>query len=384
MARSDRLKPDAKNQNLSGGYAMSVHAVTKDRLIEWLRDGKELAVLDIRSAGEVGYASPLFATNLPGESLDTEIDRFIPRPAVRTVLVDDGEGSAERAAERLAAKGWSDIHFLRGGIPAWNEGGLDALPTFDIPGVPFAQKMRSEKNTPVVFARELKAWQEAGEDVVVIDTRTIAEYEKAHVPGAIGVPGAELLLRFSDLVPSPDTRVVVSCAGLPRAILGAQTLIDAGVENDVSYLHDGTRGWTDDGFELETGLSRIYALASDNAKDAARARLETLSHNDKLLFIDRATAETWRRDTTRTTYFLDVRTPEEFAASHLQGSISSEGGQLLGVAYRTIAVRGARVILVDDLLGARARVVAHWLQRRGFEIALHLHDFEQGVEAAAA
>jgi rhodanese-related sulfurtransferase len=384
MARSDSLKPDAKNQNLSGGYAMSVHAVTKDRLIEWLRDGKELAVLDIRSAGEVGYASPLFATNLPGESLDTEIDRFIPRPAVRTVLVDDGEGSAERAAERLAAKGWSDIHFLRGGIPAWNEGGLDALPTFDIPGVPFAQKVRSEKNTPVVFARELKAWQEAGEDVVVIDTRTIAEYEKAHVPGAIGVPGAELLLRFSDLVPSPGTRVVVSCAGLPRAILGAQTLIDAGVENDVSYLHDGTRGWTDDGFELETGRLRIYALASDAAKDAARARLETLSHNDKLLFIDRATAETWRRDTTRTTYFLDVRTPEEFTASHMQGSISSEGGQLLGVAYRTIAVRGARVILVDDLLGARARVVAHWLQRRGFEIALHLHDFEQGVEAAAA
>jgi rhodanese-related sulfurtransferase len=363
---------------------MSVHPVTKDRLIEWLRDGKELAVLDIRSAGEVGYASPLFATNLPGERLDAEIDRFIPRPAVRTVLVDDGEGSAERAAERLAAKGWSDIHFLRGGIPAWNEGGLDALPTFDIPGVPFAQKVRSEKNTPVVFARELKAWQEAGEDVVVIDTRTIAEYERAQVPGAIGVPGAELLLRFSDLVPSPDTRVVVSCAGLPRAILGAQTLIDAGVENDVSYLHDGTRGWTDDGFELETGRSRIYALASDAAKDAARARLETLSHNDELLFIDRATAETWRRDTTRTTYFLDVRTPEEFASSHLQGSISSEGGQLLGVAYRTIAVRGARVILVDDLLGARARVVAHWLQRRGFEIALHLHDFEQGVEAAAA
>lgn len=90
------------------------------------------------------------------------------------------------------------------------------------------------------------------------------------------------------------------------------------------------------------------------------------------------------KDPSRTTYFLDVRTPEEFEASHLQGSISSEGGQLLGVAYRTIAVRGARVILVDDLLGARARVVAHWLKRRGFEIALHLHDFEQGAEAAAA
>lgn len=363
---------------------MSVHAVTKDRLIEWLRDGRELAVLDIRSAEEVGYASPLFATNLPAERLDAEIERFIPRRVVRTVLVDDGKGSAEQAAERLAARGWSDIHFLRGGIPAWIEGGVDALPTFDIPGVPFVQQIRGEKNTPVVFARELKAWKEAGEDVVVIDTRTIAEYEKAHVPGAIGVPGAELLLRFSDLVPSPKTRVVVSCAGLPRAILGAQTLIDAGVENDVSYLHDGTRGWTDDGFELETGLSQTYSPASDDARHIAKTRLETFSRDDEVLFIDHVTAETWLRDTARTTYFLDVRTPEEFAISHLQGSISSEGGQLLGVAYRTIAVRGARVILVDDLLGARASVVAHWLKRRGFEIAIHLHDFEQGAEAAAA
>ncbi|MCZ7449628.1 rhodanese-like domain-containing protein [Agrobacterium rhizogenes] len=363
---------------------MSVQALTKDRFIEWLGDGRELAVLDIRPTEEVGYASPLFATNLPAERLEAEIDRFIPRPAVRTVLVDDGKGSAEQAAGRLAANGWSDIHFLLGGIPAWIEGGVDNLPTFDVPGVPFVQKVRQEKDTPVVFARELKAWKDAGEDVVVIDTRTIAEYEKAHVPGAIGVPGAELLLRFADVVPSPKTRVVVSCAGLPRAILGAQTLIDAGVENAVSYLHDGTRGWTDDGFELETGRSQTFPSASDDAKDIAKVRLETFSRDDDLLFIDRPTAETWLRDKARTTYFLDVRTPEEFASSHLESSVSSEGGQLLGVAYRTVAVRGARIILVDDLLGARARVVAHWLKRRGFEIAVHLHDFEQGVEAAAA
>jgi rhodanese-related sulfurtransferase len=72
---------------------------------------------------------------------------------------------------------------------------------------------------------------------------------------------------------------------------------------------------------------------------------------------------------------LDVRTPEEFETGHLDGTLSSEGGQLLGVAYRTIAVRGARVVLVDDLIGARARIVAHWLQRRGYEIAILLIDF---------
>ena len=40
----------------------------------------------------------------------------------------------------------------------------------------------------------------------------------------------------------------------------------------------------------------------------------------------------------------------------------------------------ARTVAVDKPLEARARVVARWLERRGFEIALHLH----GSEAAAA
>ncbi|KAA3515643.1 rhodanese-like domain-containing protein [Agrobacterium rosae] len=362
---------------------MSEQSVSKNTLINWLGDGEELAVIDIRPVDDVGYASPLFATNLPADRLDAELDRFVPRRSVRTVLVDDGTEVARQSAERLKAKGWSNIHFLDGGLPAWIKGGLENLPTFDIPGVPFVQKVRAEKNTPVVFARELKAWKEAGEDVVVIDTRTTPEYEKAHVPSAVNVPGAELLLRFADLVTSTETKIVVSCAGLPRAILGAQTLIDAGIENRVSYLHDGTRGWTDDGFDLETGLFDIYRPASAEAKRFAQARLETFSKEDDLVFIDRSTTERWLADKERTTYFLDVRTPEEFAASHIPGSISSEGGQLLGVAYRTIAVRGARVILVDDLLGARARVVAHWLKRRGFEIAIHLHDFEQAAQVAA-
>jgi len=363
---------------------MSVHSISKQTLIDWLGDGAELAVLDIRPAADVGYASPLFATNLPADRLDAELDRFVPRRAVRTVLVDGGDGTAEAAVERLSRQGWSDLHFLEGGIPAWIAGGIERLPTFDIPGVPFATKVRAERGTPVVSAAELKALRERGEDVIVLDSRTLPEYAREHVPGAVGVPGAELLLRFKDLVPSPATKVLVSCAGLPRAILGAQTLIDAGVPNFVAYLDDGTKGWTAAGLTLETGATRVYGPASEAARRFAADHAERLSEKDGLLFIDRATAEAWRADPGRTTYCLDVRTPEEFAAGHLPGSISSEGGQLLGVAYRTIAVRGARVILVDDLLGVRARTVAHWLRRRGYEIATLLHDFGASQLGAVA
>jgi rhodanese-related sulfurtransferase len=363
---------------------MTNYTISKQTLIGWLRDGAELAVLDIRPAADVGYASPLFATNVPADRLDAELDRFVPRRVVRTVLVDDGKGDAQAAVVRLAAAGWTDIHALEGGISAWVEGGVEHLPTFDIPGIPFVIKVRNEKGTPVVTASELQALRDRGEDVIVLDSRTVTEYSKEHVPGAISVPGAELLLRFKDLVPLPTTKVLVSCAGLPRAILGAQTLIDAGVPNPVAYLDDGTKGWTNAGLTLETGKTATYGNASNEARRFAENHVSTLARRDALRFIDRHTAERWARDTERTTYYLDVRTPEEFATGHLSGTISSEGGQLLGVAYRTIAVRGARVILVDDLLGVRARTVAHWLSRRGYEIAILLHDFaDAGLESVA-
>ena len=359
-------------------------SISKQTLIQWLGDAAELAVLDIRPAADVGYASPLFATNLPADRLDAELDRFVPRRVVRTVLVDAGNGVAQQAVTRLRTAGWSDIHALEGGIPAWVDGGLDALPTFDIPGVPFVTKVRTEKGTPVVTASELKALRDQGEDVIVLDSRTVPEYTKEHVPGAVSVPGAELVLRFKDLVPSPNTKVLVSCAGLPRAILGAQTLIDAGVPNFVAYLDDGTKGWTNAGLTLETGKTATYGEASDAARHFAEAHIATLVQHDDVHHIDRATAESWAKDVERTTYYLDVRTPEEFAANHLPGTISSEGGQLLGVAYRTIAVRGSRVILVDDLLGVRAKTVAHWLGRRGYEIAILLHDFAAAELEAVA
>lgn len=363
---------------------MTDKTISREIFRSWLADGKELAVLDIRDPSDVGYASPLFATNVPVDRVAKEIDRFIPRAVVRTMLADGGDGAAARLAEQLALAGRPNVFALEGGIPAWTADTTAPLPTFDIPGVDFSVAIRDEKKTPVISAEELKKLRDAGEDVIVIDTRTVPEFGREHVPLAVSVPGAELLLRFKDVVPSEKTRVVISCAGLPRAILGAQTLLDAQIPNQVSYLHDGTKGWTGAGLELESGVVRVYGEASEAALHFAREHIQTLSAEDQFPEIDIATARHWAADADRTTYLLDVRTPEEFEKGHLDGTLSSEGGQLLGVAYRTIAVRGARVVLIDDLLGIRARTVAHWLQRRGYEIAILLVDFAAGELSAVA
>ncbi|MER8791170.1 rhodanese-like domain-containing protein [Mesorhizobium sp. M0983] len=136
---------------------------------------------------------------------------------MRTVLADDGSGVAERLAERFAERGRSQVFALAGGIPEWTKDDVEGLPTFDTPGVDFSLAIRDEKGTPVITVAKLAALKAKKADVVVLDSRTVAEFDKDHVPGAISVPGAELVLRFADLVPSPDTQVIVSCAGLPRA-----------------------------------------------------------------------------------------------------------------------------------------------------------------------
>jgi rhodanese-related sulfurtransferase len=359
-------------------HFMSDISIDSQTFAQWLDDGAELAVLDLRAKEDaVSYGQPLFGTNLPADRVLDEIDRAVPRNKVRTVLVDAGDGQGAQLADRLhETRGWNEIYALDGGFPAWLESGY-ASRSFDIPGMDFSLAVKHERNTPVVTVQELKERREKGEDILVIDTRTVPEFTRNHVPGAISVPAAELLLRFTEVAPSASTQIVVSCAGLPRAILGAQTLIDAEVPNNVAYLEDGTAAWRRAGWDLEEGLTARYGPATKTSRAFAREHVERFSTSGEFPQIDLETARAWAADPDRTTYLLDVRTPEEFAAEHIPGTFSSEGGQLLGLSSRTIATRGARIVLIDDLDGIRARTVAHWLSRRKFEIAILRHPFAQ-------
>jgi rhodanese-related sulfurtransferase len=86
----------------------------------------------------------------------------------------------------------------------------------------------------------------------------------------------------------------------------------------------------------------------------------------------------WLKDATRTTYFLDVRTPEEFTAGHLMGAQSAPGGQLVQETDHAAPVRGARIVLCDND-GVRANMSASWLAQMGWSVfvleGLNAQDF---------
>src|SRR6185312_12402303 len=100
------------------------------------------------------------------------------------------------------------------------------------------------------------------------------EYSRVSIPTAINVPGAELVLRAREIAPSSRTTVVVNCAGRTRSIIGAQSLINAGLPNKVVALRNGTMGWSLAGLTPDSGKSKRYGRPSSAAVAAANAAAE--------------------------------------------------------------------------------------------------------------
>src|SRR5258708_12626913 len=90
--------------------------------------------------------------------------------------------------------------------------------------------------------------------------------------------------------------------------------------------------------------------ASPEAVAAAQRRAAAVAARFGVRSIDRATLAVWQGESDRrTTYLLDVRTPDEFAAGHLPDSVSTPGGQLVQAIDRGVAPPGARLVLLPDV-----------------------------------
>jgi rhodanese-related sulfurtransferase len=346
----------------------------------WLSDGGEIALFDVREHGQYGAGHTFFAVPLPYSRFETELPPLAPNSAVRVVLCDGGDGVAAGAAARAEVLGYRNVAILSGGAPAWRRAGYTLYAGVNVPSKTFGEIVELRRHTPRLTAQAVAAMQAAGEDFVIVDGRPFTEYSKMNIPGGICCPNGELALRIHDIAPDPKTKIVVNCAGRTRSIIGAQTLIDFGVPNDVFALENGTQGWFLAGLEVERGARRRYP---DEAKpqdfDALRRRARRVAEASGAAFVAAGKAHAWLSDAARTTFLFDVRTQEEFDASGVPGFVHAPGGQLIQATDQWVGVKGARIVVFDEEQ-VRAPVVAGWLRQLGHEAYV----LEGGAAAAAA
>ena len=353
--------------------------VTAPELRDLIVEGGELALLDLRGEGTFGDGHLLFAVSATLSRLEMVIDDLVPRLSAQIVLCAGGDGDDDlitRGAQRLAGAGYSDISYLKGGLEAWAGAGFEVFTGVNVPSKAFGECIEVWYQTPHIPATELQAMKDRGDDLVIVDSRPMSEFKAMNIPGGIDVPGAELALRIHDIAPDPETTVVVNCAGRTRSIIGAQSLINAGIPNRVVALENGTMGWHLAGFELEQGAERSFPAVSGNGLARAAECAGRVGDMFGVPEIDAATLDQWRNDPTRTLYLLDVRDLAEFEAGHLEGSKPAPGGQLIQATDRTVAVRGSRLVLVDDN-GVRAKMTASWLIQMGWG---DVHVLKDGLE----
>ncbi len=342
-------------------------------LADRLSGNTELVLLDLREEGVFARGHLFLAASMPLSRLELRVRSTVPRLDTPIVLIADTSADTQLAAQRLSRGGYTQLAVLDGGNAAWTAAGYRLFSGIYVPSKAFGEAVEHANHTPRVTVDEVRAamrkgdTMSKGEKPCHVDSRPLSEFRDFSLPGASDCPGAELVLRAP--AAAQGRPIIVNCAGRTRSIIGAQSLINAGVPNPVYALENGTMGWHLSGYELRHGAEELLALPDDAELGNARQRARALAQGLGVRWIDAATLQAMLAERQQTTYCFDVRLPEDYAAGHLPGFANAPGGQLVQSTDFYAPVRNARMVLFDTL-GVQAPMTAHWLRQMGWEVAV--------------
>ncbi len=201
-------------------------------------DWPELELADTSDAAVAEWETSVSAI-LGDRGITTESD---------VVVYDNDTLFAARLWWLLRYLGHERVHMLDGGLAAWKEAGGDIV---DGESVPTATSPYPGTPAPDTLAQLDEVLDALGrDDVVIIDARTEAEFEKRHIPGTVNVnyplnaaetsprtwlPRADLLALYESVGVTPDKLVIPYCSSGVRSAVTAFTLHMIGFERVALY-----------------------------------------------------------------------------------------------------------------------------------------------------
>ncbi len=96
---------------------------------------------------------------------------------------------------------------------------------------------------------EVKKRLDAGEKLILVDTREDSEWARGHIPGAIHLSKGIIERDIEKTIPEHSAPIVLYCGGGFRSALAADNLQKMGYKNVLS-MDGGWRGWTEAGLPI--------------------------------------------------------------------------------------------------------------------------------------
>ena len=100
--------------------------------------------------------------------------------------------------------------------------------------------------------RDIKKRLDAGEKLILVDTREDLEWANGRIPGAIHLGKGIIERDIEQTIPDRGAPIVLYCGGGFRSAIAADNLQKMGYTNVIS-MDGGWRGWNESGYPTTKG-----------------------------------------------------------------------------------------------------------------------------------
>lgn len=319
---------------------------------------------DVLFVGDVGRPDlfPDIATELAGKLYDSLHNKLLKLPDHCEVYPAHGAGSL--CGRSMGAKWTSTIGYERRYNPSLqikDKAEFIRSLTTNMPPAPdhFSRCSDINRNGPVLLSRLpvieelrpinfLNRIQES--DSVVLDVRNYAAFAGFHIPGSWHLDLKGNFPTFAGWIMPSDRDILLVADSYQEAVISSLWARRVGVDRIVAYLNGGMTTWVTDGYQFD----HIDLISTENL-------YRRITDGSQLLTL------------------VDVRSPLEFADTHIKGAVNIPAPEL---RTRYIELHPESPTYLICSTGNRSSLAASILKQHGFKEVYNVAGGMTGYSAA--
>ncbi len=199
-------------ENRISGYSP---ALTVSEIDTYL-DGKEALWIDVRDVFAFEKSHVEGAVNIPLEILPSKLNEL---PKNKLIFIYDQTGKkGHQALRTLVGAGFTNVYNVSGGfasLSGYVRGVTSLNFRLELP-TPESKKIGEKSNVEEKDVLTVEIKNEESNEPLIVDVRTVEEFETGAYPGAINIPLDELESRIKELG-KKDRNIVLYCASGARS-----------------------------------------------------------------------------------------------------------------------------------------------------------------------